>query len=280
MAWIILEGLDRSGKTTVAKLYQNKGFQLVHMSAPSKKYVEPGYAGPSYLDEMVDLYMKYNAQDVIFDRSPYGETVWPFVYGREARLNEDDLEILREMEEANEAERLLFHDDNVEAHWKRCVDNKEPLTRNQFNQANVLFERMATKYGFVRKQLSDFVQPPASTPVKQELAKTTTTVTNTNSTTIVNATVTSTDSSKKAYKTVEQMKLEKANAINDILSKRLLKQKGDIYDDLENDLRSFLNDKLASIFGKESTGSQLSKDEVQILKMYCQQIKKKLETGK
>ena len=94
MAWIILEGLDRTGKSTVAELYKRQGYEVVHMSAPNKKFTQPGYTGPSYLDEMIDIYMKYSHKDVCFDRSPYGETVWPFVYGRKAQLSEEEIESL------------------------------------------------------------------------------------------------------------------------------------------------------------------------------------------
>jgi len=94
LAWIILEGLDRTGKSTVAELYKKQGYEVVHMSAPNKKYKEDGYAGPLYIDEVLDMYMQYDGQDVIFDRSPYGEAVWPHVYGRPPMLDEDDFEVL------------------------------------------------------------------------------------------------------------------------------------------------------------------------------------------
>lgn len=285
MAWVILEGVDRSGKTTVAKLYEKRGFKVVHMSAPDRKYVAAGYTGPSYMDEIMDLYMKYNAMDVVFDRSPYGECVWPFVYGRKAQLNEEDIEALKEMEDANQAERFVFFDSNVEAHWKRCVDNKEPLNKNQFNQANLLFERMGNKYDFKRVQLSEFdvatnafVAPVLSDKEKkeqQEAMKNVVTVTNSSPEVVHNV------GSSKALKSIEQMKLDKANAINDILSKRIIKSKGDIYDELESDIRSFLNEKLGSIFGStQNKKDSFTNEEVQILKIYVQQLKRKLDTGK
>jgi len=102
VAWIILEGLDRSGKSTLAEIYKNQGFQIVHMEAPNKRYFKPGYAGASYLEEILEMYSKYAGKDVVFDRSPYGELVWPEIFGRQALLDDEDFEYLRQIEFNNE----------------------------------------------------------------------------------------------------------------------------------------------------------------------------------
>jgi hypothetical protein len=275
MSWIILEGLDRTGKTTVAEYYKRQGYQIVHMSAPDKKYSKPGYTGPSYLDELLDVYMRYTGKDVIFDRSGYGEFVWPFVYGRSAQLSDEDVEILQDIEEKNDTQKILMYDANIEAHWKRCVDNNEPLTRPQFNSASVLFDKMARKYNFEKKQLSDFSTlskaalpsvPEASNSGEEDNVK------NNDVGTVLSqnrSTVAQSKASREIYK------LEQANAINDILNKRIIKQKGEIYDKLESDIRHFLEHKLSTIFG-EDKNKNFSDDEIEILKLYCKQIKQKL----
>ena len=276
MSWIILEGLDRTGKSTVASFYKKKGYEVVHMSAPNKKYIEPGYTGPTYLDELLDLYMKHNNKDVVFDRSGYGEMVWPVVYGRKPQLTEEDLEILRDYESINQTERILMHDSNADAHWKRCVENKEPLTKQQFINANILFRKMAEKFEFTKLELTQFQaqylggEQPQTAQEEVEVVSETTTQTE-NSTTKV------TIVAPKNNKPTELQKLELANSINEILSKRILKQKGNTYDNLENEIRGFLSDKLSEIFGS-STNTSLTKEEIQILKLYAQRIKNKMET--
>jgi len=271
MAWIILEGLDRTGKSSVAELYKRSGYEVVHMSAPDKKYANPDHAGPSYLDEIVDLYMKYNGRDVVFDRSAYGEFVWPFVYNRKAQLTKDDVEMFQDFESQNMVERYLMFDPNIEQHWKRCVDNKEPLTRAQFNQANAFFDKMARTFNFEKKQLSDFsalqksvtVDLSQSEPARQALPATAVAV-----------------PPPKATETEKAVfKLETANAINDILAKRIIKSKGAAYDALEKEVRDFLGHKLSTIFGEDKT-DKFSDDEVQILKIYVKQLKQKLEAKK
>ena len=274
MSWIILEGLDRTGKSTVADLYKEKGYEIVHMSAPDKKYLKSGYVGPGYIDEMMELYIKHTGRDVVFDRSPYGEFVWPEVYDRDPQLTEDDLEALIEIEEQNQTERIIMYDKNVDLHWKRCVENKEPLDRKQFSKARALFERVSTSYNFNKKELTDFISPdnifkrnnsirdqiqgkklkPTPMPTEGEPLK-------------------KGGSHKDSLNPIS--KLEKANAINTVLSARIIKKKGDLFDRLEGEVREFLTDRLNVLLGGES--KSFNNTEVEILKLYCKRIKDKAE---
>lgn len=278
MAWIILEGLDRTGKSSVGELYKRQGYEIIHMSAPNKKYSQPGYTGPSYLDELLDIYMRSSGKDVVFDRSGYGEFIWPFVYNRKSQLTDEDIEVLQDIENQNDVQKILMYDANTEAHWKRCVDNNEPLTRPQFNQANVLFDKMARKYGFDRKQLGDFaaLQKSVVSPVSSNVQPNAGNVVEAPVEQVGEAPDVSGRQVSSSEKSRELLKLEKANAINDVLSKRIIKSKGAIYDDLEKDIRDFLHAKLSTIFG-ENEAKGFTPDEVQILKIYCKQLKQKLE---
>lgn len=278
MAWIILEGIDRTGKSSVSEIYKKKGFEHVHFTAPSKKYKEAGYAGPSYADDILDMYMQYDMKDVIFDRSIYGEAVWPYVYGREPQLSEDDVEMLREFEDRNSVERILMIDPDTAAHWKRCVDNKEPLNNNQFRMAGQLFNKMAHKYGFQPRQLGDYVNlnnstPTASpkqdsAPVKQEELITTGPVQ-------ASALVSLVSGLNKVQEETELEKLEKANAIKDVLAKRIIKPKGGAFDKLEEDIKAFLKNQLSNIFSEKPNKVSLSEEEIQVLKVFCQRLKEK-----
>ena len=283
MTFIILEGLDRVGKSTIAELYKKKGYEVVHMSAPDKKYKSLGYSGPSYLDDLLELIMQRDGKDVVFDRSFYGELVWPHVYNRESLLTEDDIDILREFEDRNSTERILMIDPDVNAHWKRCIDNKEPLNQSQFKVASALFNKMAHKYNFVPRQLKDFVDAKTESSkqtsssdkqeesVKEGQAKTFATVAS-------NAILSKVQDKEEE---TELFKLEKANAIRDVISRRLIKQKGGAFDKLEEEVKSFLKVQLASIFRDSSTKVSLSEEEVVILRAFCQRIKdKEKEAGK
>lgn len=272
MALIILEGLDRTGKSSLAKEFESEGYELIHMSAPSKKYNEPGYTGPSYLDEMMDLLHQAAHRDIVLDRSHYGELIWPNVYGRKPMLSEEDIEILREIEEAVGVRRILMHDPDSDAHWQRCVDNKEPLTKPQFLRARNLYDRLAKSHGFEKVVLTDLPQfknklettgyiAPVDQPPLPE--NTVTVTTSTGNSTIVHS-----------GKSKEQQKLEKANAINDVLSKRIIKGKGEAYDVIESEVRDFLNKKLGTILGSEDPGS-FSKEEMSLLRVLLSRLKQK-----
>lgn len=212
-----------------------------------------------FLEEQMQLVSQAASKNIILDRSYYGELIWPQIYGRESLLNDEGLETLRELEDSVGTVRILMHDPNVEAHWKRCVDNKEPLTKPQFVKARALFSTMADKYGFQRKTLSDFPEVPitvqevqaSKSEPQEKIAPPVLKLTN------------------------EQVKLETANAINEVLGKRIVKQKGPIFDKIEINLRTFLNTELGKILGTktENIGTQFSSEEVELLRFFCKKLK-------
>lgn len=267
MAWVILAGLDRSGKTSAAEYYKSQGYEYVHLSAPSKKYHEPGYTGPGYIDEMVDLMMKYDNIDTVFDRSWYGEKVWPAVYGREPLLKEEDYEILHEYEYRNQTAKYLLHDPNIAAHWKRIQSDTglKPSTKDQFIQAGRAHMGLISEFNFVQKTLQDFpkVEPKVEETVEEPVEK-------------LEEQQADIEEVKKT-KTVQltgQNKLEVANAINNVLGNKIIKKKGVIFESLEDDIREFLNKKLSALLGEPQ--EDFSTEEVKILKQFCQQMQTKL----
>jgi len=282
MALVLLEGLDRTGKSTVASYFETLGFELIHMSAPPK-----GTTSDQYLQEMVDLISSAAVKDIVLDRTHYGELVWPQVYGtpqspRKALLSEDDFDILREIEDTVGVQRLWMTDDDLKGHWQRCLDNKEPLDKAQFTRARALFSSVAQKYGFEKVTLQTFVKqfPDAQELIDKQTASNletkTLTVTNGVTTETKPGEVISTTNIKYPSKSPEQHKLEVANAINDILSKRILKTKSLIYDDIENEMRLFLNTKLGKLLGGGSSETSLNSEEI---KFYKEMYKRALTKG-
>ncbi len=286
MAWIILEGIDRSGKSTVAELYKSQGYEVVHMTAPDKKYKSPGYTGPSYLDDMLEMYLQYDGQDICFDRSIYGEAVWPQVYGRDPMLSEEDIEVLQEFEERNNTMRILMVDPDAAGHWKRCVDNNEPLNAPQFRIASSLYNKMAHKYNFIPKQLSDFNDQLrkaeiATAPNKQAGNNDAASTEGAKAQPIPKGTapVNSGGSAgnELAANIVQKVsgldKLEKANAISAVLSKRLIKQRGEAFDELEREVSEFLKGRLDELLGEgKAKTPSLSDNEVQVLKLLAKRF--------
>lgn len=276
MSWIILEGLDRTGKSSVADLYKSRGYEVVHFSAPDKKYFEDGYIGPSYFEDIMEMYVRCSGMDIVFDRSIYGELVWPQVYNRERMLTDEEMDELIQIEEQNGTQHIIMYDPDVKSHWQRCVDNNEPLTEAQFKLARKLFDEVATKRGFGRKKITDFGIDPAYGNENRIQDKSRNEGTSAEDTRPKkdngpNNPVQRADAAKT--------KLEKANAINSVLANRIIKKKGEVYDLLEQDVRSYLENKLASLLGGQSEKS-FSQEEVEILKLYCQRIMQKAKENK
>ena len=279
MTWIILEGLDRSGKSTVAEMYKSEGFEIIHMNSPNKMYFKQGYSGPSYLEEMIDLYSTYAGKDVLFDRSAYGELIWPEIYNRQALLTSEDFEYLQQLEYNNDTVKILMYDENKDAHWQRCVDNKEPLTRQQFVHATRLYEEMAKTHNFEKKQLKDFTRNNSAT--KQIDAGQPAEKSNDRGVSM-SGILRSSDGDgnedselRGVAQSVLDKKLERANAIRDLLSAPIVKKKGSAFQQLEKDIKLFLEQQLENIFN-EPKQDDFTNEEVKILKIYAQRIKEKL----
>jgi hypothetical protein len=150
-------------------------------------------------------------------------------------------------------------DPNVESHWKRCVENNEPLDKPQFIKARSLYFQMAQRFNFESFTLPQFIKKNPGAEMLSDL--------NSNKENLQ-------DKEVKITKTPEQLKLEKANAINDILSKKILKYKGETYEDIEKDIRIFLNTKLGKLLGN-GTDTSLTEEEVKFYKkMYAKAISK------
>lgn len=72
------------------------------------------------------------------------------------------------------------------------------------------------------------------------------------------------------------MKLDRANAINDVLAKRIIKGKGGVYDELERSVRGYLNTELGKLFGAQQPNKgEFSSQEVELLKFFCERLKNK-----
>lgn len=297
MTWILLEGLDRTFKSTLASLLAQRGFQVVHLSAPDKKYQNPTYVGPSYLDEMVEMLSQYHGQNVVFDRTWYGERIWPYVYKRTPQLSAEDYQVLSEFEAANNAVRILMHDPNVGAHWQRCVANNEPLTMDQFRTAHDYFKLLtdeayvgagsvfmpATKDDvdsgkiWAMMGMNDGDERPTVDSLSTEGGG----VGSGNDASCLSQTKPCTESqkeksiditSKGTAMTPEQKKLMEANAINEVLSARIIKKKGEHFDAIEEKLRAFLNAELATLLGMpqpkvEKGGKHLTDEEVMFVRL-------------
>ena len=290
---VCVEGLDRVGKTTFVKELEKKGFRSIHFSAPDKKYFNPGYTGPSYAEDMAELFVTFGNQNIVLDRSPhYGEQIWSSVYNRPTAINQDDLNMLISLEGPN-VRRILMHDADINAHWQRCVENKEPLDQVQFSHARKLFHSLVDLYNFEVKSLKDIPQLVAEITGEKQLTKSISSTSDivtgdvvvlggssergifVSSSSSIGENAASLIKTKDNPMTPEQLKLLQANAINDVMIGRIVKKKGDAYDLLEDKIRMFLNTELAFLLGTNKMSNSFSEEEMIILKALVNKVKEK-----
>lgn len=72
--FVILEGSDGTGKSTLAGVYAKlHGYDVIHKSAPTTKFFDTEYYFPLL-----------KGSKAVLDRWHIGEAIWPAVFGRES----------------------------------------------------------------------------------------------------------------------------------------------------------------------------------------------------
>jgi hypothetical protein len=186
-------------------------------------------------------------------------------------LDDESIDILREIEANMDITRILMYDPDSKTHWERCVANNEPMDQKQFVKARTLFSAMADKYDFVRKTIKDFPDAVQPLPANQDKLVDA----NSNAKTSDSAEEAGDNKANGLAKSKEQLKLERANVINEVLSKRIIKGKGPMYDEVERNVRHHLNQELGKILGTSAPSQTLTNEEVELLKFFCKRLKEK-----
>lgn len=114
---IIIEGLDRSGKSTLAQLLSDQyGFPIVHCAKPK---------GDPF-KEYLELFKKYDGEDVIFDRFYHGEFVYSELYRDGCTIDDFQLHQLDMLAMANSTLLIYATADN-DTITARCKATNESL---------------------------------------------------------------------------------------------------------------------------------------------------------
>ena len=100
MSVIILEGCDKTGKTTLAKrLSEVTGYNIIKCSAPE---------GDPYIEYVSKL---FNVDNVIFDRFCYGELVYGPIYRKKSQLSDVQLYNIELLLQARDAQLIYCYAD-------------------------------------------------------------------------------------------------------------------------------------------------------------------------
>jgi len=278
MGWIFLTGIDKINKKKVSDFFCKKGYTSIDIPIPNKKYLKIDYSGPTYENELLDLYLKYDGQDIVWNRTPHEEHMWSTIYNTKILIPKEELDEFVGIGEQNNAVYYLVQDDDLTEQWKRCLEANEITSKEDYKTARILFENMASEFGFIKiSNVDDFIKTK-TTEKKPVVKKTITKIEDIKPTLAEHI-----EAENEEYillKTPEQVRLEKANAISSLLDKRILKKTGEHYDNIENEVREFLNGKLSTLLGisSESIPTQgLSFEEIHLIKIWLKAFKEKMK---
>jgi hypothetical protein len=282
---VFLEGLDRSGKTTIAEyLASTQGYTVIHDSTPDKKFFSSSYTGPSYYDlyrEKIQSVLITNTK-VVFDRGPLGETVWPFVYKRKPLLTPSQVKDIFELaasflDEDQKPTKIILEDPEIESHWARCAASDEPLTREQFNLAYQRYRLAGKQFDFIFTNLPTLLRELGGTFLEQpkdSLEKFSKNSLENSPENLSKSTLITKVEDPYAYK------LDRANAIRLVMSNRIIKRTGPHFDELDLEIKHFLSDRLAELLGERKVKQSLEDFTPEQIKVLKQLVNRLLENEK
>lgn len=262
--WIFLEGIDKTGKSDVANKFKEIGFEVVHENNPSP-YLDPTYIGPTYFEHFMLKLPEYANKNIVFDRSFFTEMFgYPQTYNRESCLSEEDVNIIIEdFLYQHEVHKFCMVDLDVESHWKRCVQFKEPLDRHQFNKLISYQTSACKKWGFEAKTLQNFTpeflsqfKPKTETKTEPKIEK-------------LSMPKVTPPESLRPIKREYTEKLERGLVIQELMDRRILPNKSK-YDSIEVKVKDFLYSLLQTeVFSEVKPESTFTQEEESTLKQFA-----------
>ena len=133
---IILEGCDRTGKTTLAEeLKRLTGGTVIHASKPTSPPLE------EYLSPLID-YRPGSGETIILDRWHWGEWVWPKIFKRESEMTWKLLKSIDKQLAAIGAMTVYCARHDYREWVKDLRANNEPISADQLFDALDLYEKI------------------------------------------------------------------------------------------------------------------------------------------
>ena len=118
---IILEGADRTGKSTLAaELKRLTGGEVIHAGKPTQPPLW------EYLAPLADV-GPHSDRHVILDRWHWGEWIWPKIFGRESEMTWDLLKTIDKELMSRGAFTIYCHREDYRRWAKELVQYNEPI---------------------------------------------------------------------------------------------------------------------------------------------------------
>lgn len=132
---VILEGLDAAGKTTLAEKLRDKyGMSIIHSTTKTRNDL-------SYHIDHLDY-----QNNVVFDRFHFGEYVYPIIYGRPAKVAEDEFDIINRRIIDNNDMFIVFVTSDMSIINERLIARGEEDYLPEMDAQNTHFTEFANKF--------------------------------------------------------------------------------------------------------------------------------------
>lgn len=144
MSLVIIEGMDKTGKTTICNYYIYQGYEYIHMTAPRKDI-----SRAEYIAEMLTIIASTANKKVILDRSHFGELIWPYIFSRTPLLFCSDIAALETLcmnMHNGYVRKIYMYDPDTEAHKARMLKFKEPSYN--YDLVYKLYDKVMREYNF------------------------------------------------------------------------------------------------------------------------------------
>jgi len=161
MTAVLLEGVDLTGKTTLARALAGEHGHVVHSGPPS------GPAIAEYIKPMLDYDPRHDT--IILDRGHVGELVWPQIFDRESDFTPSQFAYMELFMMSRGTTYVLCQRDFTDLS-AALQDSDEPIDERQAYDANDAFIETLTEmcaspvitYNFGRGQVEDQMDGIAS----------------------------------------------------------------------------------------------------------------------
>ena len=148
---IILEGCDKTGKSTLAKkLSKQLGYKVVHLGVPKPK---------GHFQKLEKL-IQDNPDGIIFDRFHWGDRVYTGITAKKRALTPPEFFRIKQMLGRRETVVIYCHSSQILIR-RRFIEDGEELIRmkeistilNRYNQMLVMSNLEIIKYDFTKDKL-------------------------------------------------------------------------------------------------------------------------------
>jgi thymidylate kinase len=135
---VILEGLSRTGKTSISEHFQHEGFKNISVKNKMPDYVKnlPDFYHGMHI--ITNLFLKESNMNIVLDRSFLSEMVYSKFFGRSTYIYEGD--VVNDLLENNDF-TFVYLTNNHDTYLKRTPKDRIIYNKNEYWIQRDLFDQ-------------------------------------------------------------------------------------------------------------------------------------------